>query len=145
MQPAELVRIISGLHADQPLTDALEGRSSTAGYPGPRRPYYASQKEHLVRFIGQYGTPGAYGRTRFDATARDWYQRFQCAPGLLWLAEALGEDGDVLERGIKAIAGAGLNSASQCAAFRRIVPWSRIEQLLRSQPAGRRWWVLNRR
>lgn len=134
--PSDLVRVIRLLPEDQPLTDALEGRTSD-GYPGPRKPWYRSQKEHLIGFIGEYGGPGAYGRRTFDGTARDWYQRFQCAPGLLWLAEALGEERGVLERGVAAIRDAGSRDATQCAAFRRVVPWERIEELVR---ARRRWW-----
>lgn len=141
MTPAELVRVIERLPEDQPLTDDLEGRTGN-GYPGPRRPWYSSQKEHLLGFIGEYGTPGAYGRATFDGTAREWYQRFQCAPGLLWLAEALGEDTAVLQASIDAIRAAGIRPASQCGAFRRIVPWSRIEELIRQQPRPR--WPFGR-
>jgi len=49
---------------------------------------------------------------------------------LLWLAEALGEERDVLERAIAAIRAAGPNRSSQCAAFRKVLPWSRIESLI---------------
>ena len=135
MKPSELVKIIRRLPADQPITDALEGRTA-GGYPGPHPPYYASQREHLIAFLGEYDSPGAYGRSTFDGSARDWYQRFQCAPGLVWLAEALGEDVDVLNAGVAAIRTAGPRAASECAAFRRIVPWSRIEELLGRQRTG---------
>lgn len=129
MTPSELVAIIRTLPEDQPITDAVEGRT-TAGYPGSRPPWYRSQKEHLIGFVGEYRTPGAYGRAGLDGSARDWYQRFQCAPGLLWLAEALGEEEAVLRRSVEAIDAAGPRAASRCGAFRRIVPWSRIEELL---------------
>lgn len=130
LSPTELVRIIQLLPEALPLTDAFEGRTM-AGYPGPEVPWYRSQKEHLIGFIGDYNGPGAYNRSGFDGTARDWYQRFQCAPGLLWLAEALGEDRETLRAGIEAIRAAGPHSASQCGAFRKVVPWARIEVLLR--------------
>jgi hypothetical protein len=50
--------------------------------------------------------------------------------GLLWLAEALGENPAILSAAIDDIDAAGPRNASQCAALRRHVPWGRIEQLI---------------
>ncbi len=124
MKVPELLNIIEKLQAAKPVTDAYE----------PLRRYssvwYSSQKEHLLGFWGQYNTPGAYNRKHTDRDAKFAYNHLRCAPGLLWLAEALGEERTVLERGIAAINEAGPNLSSQCAAFRKIVPWSRIESLI---------------
>lgn len=71
--------------------------------------------------------------------ARAAYNHLQCAPALLWLAEALGEDPAVINRAIDAVGAVARNGASQCGAVRREVPWGRIEQLVK-QRATQRWW-----
>ncbi|MER5838489.1 hypothetical protein ACIQYW_18865 [Rhodococcus erythropolis] len=124
MELAQLVTVIDSLQAAQPVTDAFEPRSRDSAV------WYSSQKEHLLGFWGEYNTPGAYNRKHTDRDAKFAYNHLRCAPGLLWLAEALGEERAVLERGIDAIKSAGPNYSSQCAAFRKIVPWSRIESLI---------------
>lgn len=111
------------------------------GYPRstPRKAWYSHQKQHLEGWLAEYNGPGAYNRTTHDGTARDSYQRFRCVAGLLWLAEALGESPDVLRSAVADIDAAGANLSSQCAAFRRAVPWERIEDLLRERkPTPRR-------
>lgn len=123
MELAQLVTVIDSLQAAQPVTDAYEPRSD-----GTVR--YSSQKEHLLGFWGEYNTPGAYNRKHTDRDAKFAYNHLRCAPALLWLAEALGEERDVLEKAIAAIRTAGPNRSSQCAAFRKVLPWSRIESLI---------------
>lgn len=124
MKIPELLKVIEGLQAAQPVTDAYEM------YRWFSTVWYSSQKEHLLGFWGEYNTTGAYNRKHTDRDAKFAYNHLRCAPGLLWLAEALGEERAVLERGIDAIKAAGPNYSSQCAAFRKIVPWSRIESLI---------------
>lgn len=124
MKVPELLRVIEGLQAAQPVTDAYEPRSRDSAV------WYSSQKEHLLGFWGEYNSPGAYNRKRTDRDAKFAYSHLRCPPALLWLAEALGEERAVLEKGIDAIMAAGPNLSSQCAAFRKVVPWSRIESLI---------------
>ncbi|MGC0366588.1 hypothetical protein ABH922_004572 [Rhodococcus sp. 27YEA15] len=134
MEVAELLAVIEKLPAEQPVTDEFEGRG-TAGTV-----WYSSQKQHLLGFWGEYNTPGTYNRKYTTHDAKFAYNHLRCAPGLLWLAEALGEDRAVLERGVEAIVAAGPNGSSRCAAFRMVVPWSRIESLIDSgeyvKPSG---------
>ncbi|MFH8979334.1 hypothetical protein, partial [Streptomyces sp. NPDC017890] len=96
MELAQLVTVIDSLQAAQPVTDAFEPRSRDSAV------WYSSQKEHLLGFWGEYNTPGAYNRKHTDRDAKFAYNHLRCAPGLLWLAEALGEERAVLERGIDA-------------------------------------------
>ena len=124
MEIAQLLGAINSLSPAQPMTDAYEQEFA------PRDVWYSSQKQHLLGFWGEYNTPGAYNRKHTDRDAKFAYNHLRCAPGLLWLAEAVGESRTVLERGIDAINGAGPNLSSQCAAFRQVVPWSRIESLI---------------
>ncbi|WP_206615321.1 hypothetical protein [Rhodococcus spongiicola] len=130
MTPAQLRDIVLTLPAHCPITDAFES-------PRSGNVWYATQKEHLTGWLAEYNGPGAYGRKNHDRDARAFYQHFRCAPGLLWLAEALGEDPEVLRTGVAAIQAAGSNLSSQCAAFRRTVPWERIEELIETHEARR--------
>ncbi|WP_163376953.1 hypothetical protein [Dietzia sp. Alg238-R159] len=55
------------------------------------------------------------------------------------MAEALGEEPEVVTSAVAAADAAGPNFTSQCAAIRRVVPWSRIEELIGLQhekPSG---------
>ncbi|ANE44700.1 hypothetical protein SU48_01635 [Deinococcus puniceus] len=128
--------IVARLPAPQPITDAFEGRGEGIHLKGSG--VYSSQKRHLIGWLGEYGGEGAYNRKNPGKDARHFYTRFQCAPGLLWLAEALGEDPETLERGVEAIRGAGKKDAAQCGAFRAVVPWERIAALIaaKANPEG---------
>lgn len=94
----------------------------------PRRGWWKHQREHLCNWFYELDTPGAYGRKSRNTAARGAYNRFQCAPGLLWLAEALGESTAVVRAAAEAAGGVG-RPATQCAAIRKVIPWRRIEQL----------------
>lgn len=128
---ADLLRVVDQLPVRQPITDAFE-RQRADSRQSSRNPrtWYGSQKEHLHGWLAEYNGPGAYGRRDHHGDARQFYQRFQCVAGLLWLAEALGESPEVLRAAVADIDVAGSRNASQCAAFRRRVPWERIEELL---------------
>lgn len=117
--------LIATCPAAQPLTDAYEGRHPPTGHA-----WYAHQKEHLLGWLGEYHTAGAYDRQHPREDARSFYNRFQCVAGLLWLAEALGEDAATLKRAISEVDLAGRNPAAQCGAFRRIIPWTRVAELI---------------
>ncbi len=135
MEGRELARIIRRLPIEQPITDAYQS-TQPMGASRPGGPF-RDQREHLVGWLSEISGPGAYNRqaTNGDATAA--YNHFQCAPGLLWLAEALGEDSDVVRHAARATQAAPGRAASQCAAIRRLIPWSRVEDLARGQ--RRRW------
>ncbi|MCT2266039.1 hypothetical protein M3F32_15920 [Dietzia cinnamea] len=77
--------------------------------------------------------PGAYGRKTRGRDAKATYNSLRCAPALIWIAEALGEDPAVVKSAVAAADAAGPNFTSQCAAIRRVVPWSRIEELIGAQ------------
>jgi len=141
--PQQLRDVIGTLPASLPIADDYEAAGT--GRPG-KKVWYRTQKEHLQGWLSQYNGPGAYNRKTFDGTARDFYQRFRCVAGLIWLAEALGEDPEVLRAAVADVRAAGPNPSSQCAAFRRKVPWTRIEELLTAHEhtvkKRRRWWPL---
>jgi hypothetical protein len=121
---SELAAIVNGLDRRQPLSDSFEcppdGSSSR----------WDSQKDHLLGWMSGYDGPGAYRRKQPGQDARFLYNHLRCAPALLFLAEALGEEKGTLHAAMNAVLAAPKNPSSQCAAFRLIVPWSRIEDLI---------------
>lgn len=138
LTPMQLREVVRTLSASTPVTDEYE-----AGRTGKAR--HRSQQEHLLGWLAEYNGPGAYRRKTHTGTARDFYQRFRCVAGLLWLAEALGEDQQILRAAVADVLAAGSNPSSQCAAFRRKVPWTRVEELLaeHDRTRGKRcWWPL---
>lgn len=97
----------------------------------PRKNWYRSEKEHWLGWLDEYQGPGAYGR-QDQATddAQKVYNRVQSAPMLLWLAEAARIEKLALSKAIAEVKAAGRSGASQCAALRRVIPWSAIAERL---------------
>ena len=91
--------------------------------------WWSSQREHMTAWMSEIGGPGAYSRKSRGSTARQAYNRFQCAPGLLWLAEAVGVPEATVQAASTAAGGRG-RPATQCAAIRRLIPWQMIEKRL---------------
>ncbi|MFT0847310.1 hypothetical protein VR010_06075 [Actinomycetaceae bacterium L2_0104] len=119
-------KLITRLPAHLPISDSYEKEYL------PGRHWWSSQKEHMVAWFRELSGAGKYKRKSRGLGARHGYNHFQCAPGLLWLAEALGEDTAVVQEAAAAAGGVG-RPASQCAAIRRKIPWRRIAALLEAQ------------
>ena len=106
---------------------------------GTKRP---SQKIHMVEWLQWQAeaADGAYGRQKANTSAEKMYNRFQNPGGLLWMAEVLGEDQETLLKAVEAATQAQqeakkYNGKTRCAAFRKVIPWQRIEVLLQN-PEG---------
>lgn len=69
--------------------------------------WYRSQKEQLLGWLGEYDGPGAYARKNPGRDARFFYNDLRCVEGLIWRAEALGEDPQLLTRGDRRSEGRG--------------------------------------
>jgi hypothetical protein len=128
MTPNELRDHIKHLSPRGPVTRSLE-RSIRGG--GMSIVWYATQKEHLLG--SEYDGPGYYGRSSWNRSAEFIYNHFQCAPGLLWLAEAAGVPRFALVKAKEAALAAGEHSASQAGALRRVLPWALVEALLKAR------------
>ncbi|GAB03959.1 hypothetical protein GII30_15520 [Gordonia amarae] len=125
----DLRDLILSLPARQPVTDEYEGPYSSSAP-------YSSQREHIAGWLEEYSGRGYYNRQKPTTSSKAFYGRFKCAPGLLWLAEALGENPDTCRTAIERSAESGSNPASQCGAFRKVVSWPRIVELLDARLAG---------
>jgi hypothetical protein len=124
----ELVSVIRRLPVAQPITDSYQA-TSPLGVAKPSD-VWTNQKEHLIGWFSEISGPGAYDRQSRTWDAKAAYNHFQCAPGLLWLAEALGEDPTIVIRAVEAVKAAPRRAASQCAAVRQVIAWERIEHLV---------------
>jgi len=91
-----------------------------------RRAWYKTQKEHWLGWLAERDGTGFYGRKTWGHDAEYIYDHIQCAPMLLWLAEALGVSEAKIRKASKAVIAAGRNYARQCAALRREIPWQVI-------------------
>jgi hypothetical protein len=130
MTPRELHDHIKRLSPRGPVACSLERIISGGGMTVV---WYSTQKEHLLGWLAEYDGPGCYGRTNWRRSAEFVYNHFQCAPGLLWLAEAAGAPRFVLVKARAAASHAGDHSASQCAAVRGVMPWVFVEALLKAR------------
>lgn len=130
MTPRELHDRIKRLSPRGPVTRSLERRISRGGM---KVVWYANQREHLLGWLSEYDGPGYYGRSNWSRSAEFVYNHFQCAPGLLWLAEAAGVPRFALMKAKEAVLAARENSAAQAGALRRVLPWPLIEALLRAR------------
>ncbi|MCW2285611.1 hypothetical protein M2323_003572 [Rhodoblastus acidophilus] len=126
MRPSELRDVVRRLDESGPIHLKLE---ADLRKPGAKAPWYSSQKEHLDGWLKEYDGPGVYGRANWSNRSAEFiYNHFQCAPGLVWLAEALGVPRAILVSACEDVKTAGARSASQCGAFRRAVPWAMIQE-----------------
>jgi hypothetical protein len=124
MTPQQLTRKIRELPERAPHTEALERLLL-------KRPtWYASQKEHWLGWLSEYGTSGAYGRTEFHHDAAFAYNHCGCPPMVLWLGEASGIDNQLVAKAARLAKRSSGTFAARCAAIRRLIPWCEIERML---------------
>ncbi|MBQ3286599.1 MAG: hypothetical protein IJH45_01455 [Firmicutes bacterium] len=96
---------------------------------------YTCQKAHMIAwFASQTGTgEGSFTRNKGNNSARTCYNRLLNAGALVWIADAFGADGKLIEQAAKK-AEEAKNYRSRCSAFRSVIPFdSIIELLLRPQ------------
>ena len=112
----DLIRVIETLQADKSVRN-----------PGV---WYRTQKEHWLGWLGEYNSPGAYGRkvTR-GRDARFAYNHIVEVGMLLYLIDAAGVDADLV-REANAQAAHGRTLQSKSAAVRKVVPWEVVERAL---------------
>ena len=126
---SEMADILSQLAPMPPVTKALDAWGTVA----------RDQKGHMIGWLVAQNSQGfgAYTRSKGNESARTAYNRFLNPGGLLWIAEVLGETETNLRKAVEAAKEAErINYRSRCTAFRKIIPFDRIMELL-NQPE--RW------
>ena len=92
--------------------------------------WFVTQKQHWLGWLGEYHTPGYYGRTssrRRDA--RFAYNHIVNWQMLEWLIRAAGAD-EATNQAVQAAAEHGTRLQEKAAAIRRVVPWEQVAALL---------------
>jgi hypothetical protein len=113
---AELIRVIRSLPFDEPRVR-----------PGV---WYTTQKQHWLGWLGEYDSPGAYGR--IPGKQRDVqfaYNHIVCPEMLLWLIEAAGVRQDLVQAARSACE-TGTTLMQKSGAIRRHVPWAEMYDVL---------------
>lgn len=128
MSIRDLRQTILDKPSSQPITDRFERDAKVGAYSG--RAWYSSQKEHWLGWLFHYEGPGFYGRQSWDRTAEFVYNHINCAPMLLWMAEASGVNMRLVRKASRSIV-PGTSGPTQCAAIRRVVLWELVEAALR--------------
>lgn len=122
---SELLEVIERLpiptEHSAPFTTKLEQELDVG--PGRGRATYKDQKHHWTRWLTEYQSS--------DRPAVKIYNSINCPTMLFWLAEALEADEQLLGRAVSAAVSSRSNQISQTAAIRRVLPWSKIEALVR--------------
>lgn len=104
---------------------------------------FPSQKGHMLGWFesqpigtGHKAKAFAYERQTGNESSRTAYNRFLNPGGLLWMAEVFGESENALRKAVEAsVEAEKINYRSRCTAFRKVIPFERIVELLK-QPAG---------
>ena len=100
--------------------------------------HYPIQKAHMVLwFLSQEGTGGkGYTRTRGNSSSMEAYNRLLNVGALIWMADALGESPEAIQRATSAaIEAETIDYRRRCSAFREVIPWARIDELIHD-PSG---------
>jgi len=127
----DFVRVLKRLDDRLPISDRYDSE-----YGQETGMWWKSQKEHMISWFGSQNTKGSgqYSRNMPNNNAKTTYNRLQCPGALLWIAEALGEDADIVQKAADA-AGAEVVKRKRCGIMRKMIPWERISELL--ERAGR--------
>ncbi len=121
-----LLKTIETLTEDQPMTTMLEHFLQIG--VGFGNAWYRSQKEHWLRWLKEYDTPGVYGRKPNSGRSCQFiYNQLQCPPMVFWLGEALEVPNTALRAAYVAATEARPHYGPQTAAIRREIPWQMLE------------------
>ena len=127
----QMVRVFRRLPEFTPVQERLDPQRGTSPERGT---WYRSQKEHMVGWFTGQSTrgAGAYTRATPNTSAKTAYNRLQCPPAIVWIAEALGADEATVEQAIAAQL-AEKDHRRQSAAVRRVLSWPLVEKLARAR------------
>ena len=113
---AKFIRAIRALPSDEPRVT-----------PGK---WYTTQKDHWLGWLGEYHTPGAYGRTSKDGRDAEFaYNHIVEVKMLKWLIDAAEVSPELVERARRGSA-AAKSLQQKSAAVRGHVPWHELHKAL---------------
>lgn len=129
-------RLLARLPAHLEISDSMEQAD-----PQKDR-WWSSQREHMTGWFRSQATTGsgAYSRQRPNHSAKTTYNRLQSAEGMIWIAEALGADKDLVRQ--VADEALTLPRSSRCKHIRQHLPWELIAELAQPLMGRRRWRFL---
>ncbi len=136
MSPQQLLRIIKGLDTKASATNKFVAELASIGmwnYEKEAKKTYGGtdQRKHWIGWLGEYSEPGYYNRKDTKVVlAERVYNRINCPPMLIWLAEAVGIPSKQIKAATTAALEANKAFPSQCSAIRQIIPWSDVETKL---------------
>lgn len=118
-------RLISMISIDTPISIEFD-----KNYGQKEKRWWTCQREHLTIWCLHQPTPGIPGfKHEPNNSARVMYNKFGRPETLLWLAESLGEDNEVLLETVNEIKNIK-NCGSACAELRRKISFDRILELI---------------
>ena len=118
----QLLAVVDALSPGGPITERWFRRRCVEG--GAKKP-----KEAWTDWLTDYDRPGYYRRKEPGLFARQVYTQLKSPWMMLWLCEKLGASENEL-RAAAAAADQAVTRAAQAGAFRRVIPWERIQSLL---------------
>ena len=123
----DFVQVLRSLDPHLPISDQYEREC-----PQLRGSWWTSQKEHMTQWFSAQNSngSGAFSRRLPNTSARTTYNRLLCPAAFVWIAEALGEESDVVQAAADA-ARAEANARKRPGLLRRHLPWTRIAELAR--------------
>lgn len=125
----DFARLLARLPEHLPISDAFEGE-----HPQGTGRWWTSQREHMTSWFRAHATTGsgAYTRERPNRSARRTWQRLASPGGMLWIAEALGVDPDVVQRAAEEVA-AQTDKRRRTGIIRTHIPWTMIAALAQAR------------
>lgn len=124
----EFANLLASLPEHMPISFAMENAD-----PQKQGRWWDSQQEHMVSWFSAQAThgEGAFTRGEKNFSAKKTYNRLQCPEGLVWIAEALGADTELLEQ--VAQDALEVSRRSRSAYVRKHVPWAMVAELAQQQ------------
>lgn len=110
--------VLKSLPEHLPVSDAMSDYANS---------WYDSQREHMLGWFAAQGTRGvgSYTRQKPNWSARTTYNRLLCPGAVIWIAEALGVNDELVKRAAEE-AQAEPNYRRRCGMIRKHIPWEMI-------------------
>lgn len=122
------IKILRKLNISVPITESYENTLRSSGQQ-PLKTWYSSQGEHWQGWLGEYKGSGFYGRKNHKRTVEFIYNHIMCPPMLIWLAETISIDKNIINQAINE----SLKSdkyQERCKIVRKYISWEVVEKAI---------------